>query len=158
MRKFRLSICMADRRALQTTIFGRMYPSPLLIAPIGMQAMVDSEGEVATARAAASLDIPFVMSSASSRSIEDIAAANGNGSRWFQMYWPKTDDVTISLLNRAEAAGYSVLVLTVDSFSGGWRPFDLDTAFIPFLHSVGCAICISDPVFMKKLGLEPWAF
>lgn len=120
--------------------------------------MVHPEGEVASARAAASLDVPFIMSSASSRSIEDIAAANGNGERWFQIYWPKSEDVTISLLNRAEAAGYSTLVLTVDSFSGGWRPYDLDTAFIPFIHCVGCAIGITDPVFMKKMGLEPWVF
>lgn len=135
-----------------------MYPSPLLIAPIGMQAMVDPEGEVASARAAASLGIPFIMSSAASRSIEDVAAANGNGARWFQIYWPKSDDVAISLIRRAEAAGFDALVLTADSFSGGWRPYDMDTAFIPFIHCVGCAIGISDPVFMKKMGLEPWQF
>lgn len=124
-----------------------------------MQAFVDTEGEAATAHAAKSLGIPMIMSSAASRSIEDVAFANGTeGTRYFQIYWPKTDDITISLLSRAKNAGFSVLVVTVDAFGGNWRPYDMETAYNPFIHSIGCAIGFSDPVFMRRMGLKPWSF
>ncbi|KAG1899606.1 FMN-dependent dehydrogenase [Suillus fuscotomentosus] len=96
------------------------------------------------------------MSSASSRSIEDVANANGpNGQRWYQLYWPRTDEITISLLNRAKAAGFSALVITLDTMLLGWRPHDLDTAYIPFFYGVGIQVGLSDPVFMKSHGYEP---
>lgn len=72
---------------LQTTIFGVKYPSPLLIAPIGVQGIVHPDAELASARAAAKLGVPIVMSTAATRSIEAIAEANGSGHRWYQLYW-----------------------------------------------------------------------
>ena len=63
------------------------YKSPILVAPIGVQGIMHRDGELATARAAAKVGVPFIMSSASSRSIEDVAEANGAGPRWFQLYW-----------------------------------------------------------------------
>jgi lactate 2-monooxygenase len=61
--------------------------SPLLVAPIGVQGILHPDAELATARAAKNLGVPLIMSSASSRSIEEVAEANGDGLRWFQLYW-----------------------------------------------------------------------
>lgn len=72
---------------IQTTIFGVKHSSPLLIAPIGVQGIVHADAELGTARAAARLGVPMIMSTASSRSIEDVGKANGNGHRWYQLYW-----------------------------------------------------------------------
>lgn len=68
------------------------------------------------------------MSTASSTNIEEAAEANGDGVRWFQLYWPKNDaeEVTISMLDRAKKAGFTALVVTLDTYILGWRPSDLD--------------------------------
>lgn len=68
------------------------------------------------------------MSSASSTSIEDVAKANGDGVRWFQLYWPQNEEeeVTVSMLNRAKKAGFSALMVTLDTYILGWRPSDMD--------------------------------
>nr|VWO95551.1 Thioredoxin reductase (EC [Ganoderma boninense] len=140
----------------QTTLFGVTYPSPLLIAPIGAQSCFHPDAELATARAAGSLKIPLIVSGACSRSLEAIADANGpNSGRWFQIYWPRSDVYALSLLRRAKASGYGVLVITVDTMSIGWRPADLDGAFLPFAHGVGIQVGLSDPEFMKAQGKEP---
>lgn len=68
---------------------------------------------------------------------------------------PKDDDITVSLLNRAKANGYTALVITLDTMLLGWRPHDLDTSYLPFLHGVGIAVGTSDPVFMSKFQMEP---
>lgn len=132
------------------------YDSPLLLAPIGVQGIVHPEAELATARAAANAGVPMILSTASTRSIEEVAEANENGQRWYQLYWPKDPEVTRSLLSRAKQAGYTALVVTLDTLTIGWRPHDLDTSYLPFGHGTGCAVGASDPVFMKKMGLEVW--
>jgi lactate 2-monooxygenase len=71
----------------QVTLFGTKYNSPVLVAPIGVQGIFHGEAELAPARAAGKLHVPFIMSTASSRSIEDVAEANGDGPRWYQLYW-----------------------------------------------------------------------
>ncbi|KAI0076729.1 FMN-linked oxidoreductase [Panus rudis PR-1116 ss-1] len=145
----------ATIRNIETTLFGVRYPAPLLIAPIGVQGMVHPDGEGATAKAAAEVGVPFIMSSASTRSIEYLGKANGSGHRWYQLYWPNSDDVTISILSRAKASGFTALVVTLDTMLLGWRPHDIDNAYLPFLHGVGCQVGFSDPVFMKNNGAEP---
>ncbi|CAK5284474.1 unnamed protein product [Mycena citricolor] len=139
----------------QTTIFGVTHPSPIIIAPIGVQGTFIADGELASARAAAKLKIPFVMSTASTRPIETVAAANGDGHRWYQLYWPATKEVTLSLLSRAKAGGFTALVVTLDTMTLGWRPHDLETAYIPFVYGVGNQVGTSDPVFMRRFGREP---
>lgn len=94
--------------------------------------------------------MPYILSTASSHTIEEVAKANGNGPRWFQLYWPQDDDITISLLDRAKKAGYKVLVVTLDTWALAWRPADLDGAYIPFLEGVGDQTGFSDPVFRRK--------
>ncbi|KAK0222161.1 oxidoreductase [Armillaria fumosa] len=142
-------------RNLEATILGVRYPSPLLIAPIGVQGIFSAEGELAPARAARNLKIPFILSTVSSRSMDEVARENGSGHRWYQLYWPKSQDVTISLLKRAKVNGFSALVITLDTMALGWRPHDLDISYMPLIHGVGMECGRSDPVFMAKFGLQP---
>lgn len=145
----------ATSRDLATTVVGTELPSPVLLAPVGVQSIVHPDGEVATARAAAALGVPMVLSTASSNTIEDVAAANGDGTRWFQLYWPNDNEVTISILRRAKAAGFTTLVLTLDTWTLAWRPNDLDQAYLPFIRGIGTAIPFSDPAFRAKLAMSP---
>lgn len=146
----------ATHRSLETTIFGVTHPAPIFVAPIGVQAIFAQEAELNPARAAGKLKVPFILSTAASRTIEEVAEANGPDShRWFQLYWPRTNDVTLSLLNRAKASGYKALVVTLDTMSIGWRPYDLETAYMPFAHGVGVQVGKSDPVFMARYGKQP---
>jgi len=65
---------------------------------------------------------------------------------------PRTNEVTLSLLRRAKAAGFTALVVTLDTFLLGWRPHDLDTTYLPFVAGVGVQIGTTDPVFMQRMG------
>ncbi|GAA2994209.1 lactate 2-monooxygenase [Actinokineospora diospyrosa] len=143
----------ATTRDLSTTVLGTALPAPVLLAPIGVQSIVHPDGEVATARAAAALDVPIVLSTASSYPLEDVAAAGGP--RWFQLYWPNDPEVCASLLRRAEAAGYTALVVTLDTWTLAWRPRDLDQAYLPFLRASGVANAFTDPAFRAGLEKSP---
>lgn len=145
----------ATERTLVTTLFGQTLSSPIILAPIGVQGTFNAEGELPAARAAQKLGIPFTLSSAASRTIEEVAEANGDGHRWFQLYWPRSNEITLSLLNRAKAAGYTALVVTLDTSIIGWRPHDLDRSYLPFVHGLGVQVGISDPVFMARYNKEP---
>jgi lactate 2-monooxygenase len=70
-------------------------------------------------------------------------------------YRPRTNDVTLSLLERAKHNGFSALVVTLDTMNIGWRPHDLATAYMPFAHGLGNQVGRSDPVFMARYGREP---
>jgi L-lactate dehydrogenase (cytochrome) len=109
--------------------------------------IVHPDGELAVARAAAAAHTPMILSTAASTAMEDVAAANGDGQRWFQLYWPKDRAVAASLLGRAEAASYRVLVVTLDTRMLAWRPHDLDHGYLPFLQGVGIQNFLSDPAF-----------
>jgi lactate 2-monooxygenase len=136
---------------LSVDIFDRRLPFPIACAPVGVQRIFNPDGEMAAAAAAAEQSVPYIMSTASSTSIEDVAKANGDGVRWYQLYWPMNEhnDITISILNRAQKAGFSALFVTLDTYILGWRPSDMDNGYNPFLRSdqVGVAIGLSDPVF-----------
>jgi lactate 2-monooxygenase len=143
----------ASERDTSVELFGTTYPSPLLIAPIGVQGIFHTDAEVGVAHIAAQLQVPYIMSTASTASIEDVAAANRDGEtqgvRWYQLYWPQTDEITISLLNRAKKEGFKVLVVTLDTFTLAWRPWDLDLGYLPFVKGVGNRVGLSDPVFRR---------
>ncbi|MGZ8667228.1 MAG: alpha-hydroxy-acid oxidizing protein, partial [Solirubrobacterales bacterium] len=141
-----------SERDLSTTVLGMPMPAPLMLAPIGVQKIVHDDGELASARAAAALGLPFVASTASHYTMEEIATASGDGPRWFQLYWPNRDELAESFVRRAEAAGYAAIVLTVDTFIPGWKPRDLQQAWLPFLEGSGNANFFQDPVF--RAGLE----
>ncbi|KAJ9502456.1 hypothetical protein LTR96_005575 [Exophiala xenobiotica] len=139
---------------LSVSVLGKKLPFPIAIAPVGVQKIFNPDGELASARAAAKEDVPYIMSTASSASIEEVAEANGDGERWFQLYWPsrENDEITISILERAKKAGFSALIVTLDTYILGWRPSDMNNGYNPFLRSdqIGVEIGFSDPVFRSK--------
>jgi lactate 2-monooxygenase len=139
------------RRDLSVELFDRTLPAPLLLAPIGVQGILHDEAEVATARGAATLGIPTVLSTVASYSIEDVAEAAGDTPNWFQLYWPTEDAITDSLIQRAADAGYDAVVVTLDTRMLAWRPRDLHAAYLPFLHGKGLANYRSDPAFTAGL-------
>lgn len=145
----------ATVRDLTTTVLGTSMPAPIMLAPIGGQSVVHPDADLATARAAGSLGVPMVMSNHASFSIEDVAKANGDAPRWFQLYRPNDDSVCLSLLNRARANGFTALVVTVDTWTLGWRPSDLDNGFLPFIRGMGTAVTFSDPAFRSDLAQQP---
>jgi len=110
---------------------------------------------LATARAAAALGSPLVASTNSHFTLEEIAEASGDAPRWFQLYWPNDRDLAESFVKRAEAAGYAAIVLTVDTFIPGWKPRDLQQAWLPFLNGMGVANYFQDPVFPRRPGEDP---
>ena len=142
-------------RDLSTTVLGTAMPAPLLLAPIGVQKVVHEEGELASARAAAAVGVPMIASTASHFALEEIAAAGGEAPRWFQLYWPNDPGLARSLVERAEAAGYGAIVLTVDTFIPGWKPRDLQQAWLPFLQGMGVGNYFQDPVFRAALEKTP---
>jgi L-lactate dehydrogenase (cytochrome) len=142
-------------RDLSTTLLGTAMPAPLLLAPIGVQKVVHDEGELATARAAAAVGVPMIASTASHFSLEEIAEAGGDAPRWFQLYWPNDPELARSMVERAERAGYGAIVLTVDTFIPGWKPRDLQQAWLPFLNGMGVANYFQDPVFRAALEQPP---
>jgi lactate 2-monooxygenase len=142
-------------RDISVEVLGTRSPAPFLLAPIGVLSIAHPEGELAVARAAASTDIPMVLSSAASHSLEEVAQAMGEAPRWFQLYWINDREVAISLVERAEAAGFGAIVVTLDTNTLGWRPRDLRKAYLPFVTGEGCAQFFSDPVFRSRLERPP---
>jgi lactate 2-monooxygenase len=142
-------------RNLATTVLGTAMPAPLLLAPVGVQSIVHPDAELAVGRAAAALGVPAILSTAASHTMEDVAAAMGEGPRWYQLYWPKDRDLAASFVTRAGAAGYEAIVVTLDTWMLGWRPRDLQNGYLPFLKGEGVANYFSDPVFRAALENSP---
>ena len=140
----------STKRDLSTELFGTKLPSPILVAPVGVQSIFHADREVGVASIARELEVPYILSTASSSSIEEVAAASGDGERWYQLYWPHDDEITLSLLKRAKENGYKVLVVTLDTWCLGWRPADLDLAYVPFAIGIGNQNGFTDPVVRRK--------
>ncbi|MFI2300806.1 lactate 2-monooxygenase [Actinacidiphila glaucinigra] len=139
-------------RDLSVEVLGRTLSVPLALGPVGVLSIVHPDAECAAARAAAAQGVPFVLSSASSTPMEDVAEAMGDAERWFQLYWAKDREVTRSFLGRAKAAGYTALLVTLDTPLLAWRPRDLDQAYLPFLKGIGTANYFTDPAFRAGLA------
>ncbi len=144
-----------ESRDLTTTVLGQTIRAPMLFAPIGVLSIIHKAAEIGVAEAARSLDLPLVLSTAASRSMEEVAKTQGDGPRWFQLYWGKNDDVTESMVQRAEESGYSALVVTLDTTVLSWRDRDLETGYLPFLEGDGLGNYFSDPVFRSALDEPP---
>jgi L-lactate dehydrogenase (cytochrome) len=142
-------------RDMRTEVLGTSMPAPLMLAPIGVQSIVHPDGELATARAAAELGVPAILSTASSYTIEEFAEAMGDAPRWYQLYWPNDPELAASFLQRAEQSGYGAIVVTLDTWLLAWRPRDLEQAYLPFLKGIGVANYFSDPVFRASLEKPP---
>ncbi len=111
-----------------TTVLGESLAFPVLLAPAAGHKLCCPDGEEATARAAASAGIAMILSTLSTVSMEDVAATS-DGPKWFQLYVYKDREITRQLVQRAEAAGYKALCLTVDVPVIGNRERDLRNAF-----------------------------
>lgn len=144
-----------EQRDISIELLGQTYPFPLLLAPVGVQSIIHPEGELASARACAELGIPYITSSASSWPMEKIAEVMGDAPRWFQLYWSKDPEITVSFLNRAEASGHSAIVVTLDTPMMGWREFDLKNVYLPLLMGEGIGNYVSDPAFCSRLEKSP---
>ncbi len=142
-------------RDLSVELFGRTYPAPVALAPVGVQSIFHEDGELASARAAADLGLPFAASSVSSEPLEEIAAATGDAPAWFQLYWSSDRELTASFVERAADAGYEAIVVTVDTPVMGWRERDVEQGYLPFLDGEGVANYFSDPVFRETLAEPP---
>jgi lactate 2-monooxygenase len=138
-------------RTMSITLLGHHLNTPILLAPIGMQGIAHPEGELATARAAAAFGVPFIVSTVSTYSLEQIAETMGDAPRWFQLYWSNDREVSASMVRRAEAAGYSAIVLTVDTIMLGWKRRDFRNGYSPLKEGKGLANYINDPVFCSRL-------
>jgi L-lactate dehydrogenase (cytochrome) len=110
---------------LSVNMLGKKMSMPLGIAPTGFTRMMQTEGEYAGACAAQDAGIPFTLSTMGTRSIEDVAKAAPNGRNWFQLYMWKDRDRSMALVDRARAAGFDTLVLTVDVPVAGARLRDV---------------------------------
>ncbi|PNY25227.1 lactate 2-monooxygenase [Tolypocladium capitatum] len=155
-------------RDLGVTLFGQRYgeqpvalrdallmggaDTPVLMAPIGVQSLYHQDKEIGTANACAALRVPFTLSTASSTGIEELAKASPDGPKWFQLYWPTDEEITASILGRAKSNGFRTLVVTLDTWTLGWRPWDLDTANLPFVTGEGDEVGFQDPVFRRKFA------
>jgi 4-hydroxymandelate oxidase len=107
-----------------TTLLGTEVTMPINIAPNAAQGLADTEAECATARAAAGAGVVMCLSTFSSKSMEDVAAAS-DGPKWFQLYMHKDRGVAKDMIQRAVAAGFQAIVLTVDLPVGGYREREL---------------------------------
>lgn len=113
---------------LSTSLFGSKIAMPLILAPTGYTRLTHSQGELSVARAAARAGIPYSLSTMSTRSIEEVAAVS-TGSKWFQVYTWKDRGLVRELVERAAAAGYEALWLTVDTAVLGRRERDVRRGF-----------------------------
>lgn len=114
---------------LAATFLERPAALPIAMAPMAAQAMAHPAGEVEAVRGAAAAGIPFCLSTSSSNSLEEVAAAAPDADRWFQLYLVHSLAWSRSLVERAEAAGYRALVLTVDLPVLGYRGRDRRSGF-----------------------------
>ena len=112
-----------------TTMLGQPVAMPLAVAPMAAHGLAHPDAEAATARAAAAAGIPFILSTMSTCSIEEVAHAAPDGVRWFQLYTQADPARTRELVERAEAAGYAAIVLTVDLPLLGYRERDRRSGF-----------------------------
>lgn len=165
-----------NERSLRTKILGHEVSAPIGIAPIGINKIYHPRGELPVAKVAGELGIPYSLSTAGSCPIEDVAKANDEGRkatheghtpqadkippgpRFYQLYMPHDDELTISLLTRAHESGFTACILTTDTWQLGWRHDDVATSNYAFYRGIGADLGLTDPVFQKRLkerGIDP---
>ena len=115
---------LRDVTAIDTSVdvLGARIAAPLMVAPTGRHKLFHPDGERATARGAAAANVPYVMATTSTVTIEEVAAERGSAPQWFQLYLPRDRRVTEGLVDRVAAAGFGAVVLTVDQPVYGASP------------------------------------
>lgn len=129
-----------------TTVLGRALPSPVMLAPVALHSLSHPDGELAVARAAAAANTVMIVSTMSSYSIEEVAAAAG-GPKWFQLYCYREKGVTERLVKRAETVGYEALCVTVDVPRLGRRERD-------FRHNLRFPEDVVPRNFLQEVNIE----
>ncbi|KAL3468302.1 L-lactate dehydrogenase [Aspergillus heterothallicus] len=146
-------------RDTTTEIFGHRVNAPIGFAPIGINKIYHPSAELAVAKVAGELKLPYCLSTAGSSPIEKVGEANGQGSpRFYQLYMPHDDELTLSLLNRAWSSGFDTLILTTDTWQLGWRHEDVANSNYAFYRGMGADLGLSDPVFQRRCresGIDP---
>ena len=142
-------------RDLSIEVVGLRSPAPFLLGPVGVLSIVHEEAELGVARASKATGVPMVLSSAASTSVEDVAGELAGQAAWFQLYWWADRELAGSLVDRATAAGYGAIVVTLDTLTLGWRPRDLRNGYLPFLEGKGLAQFFADPLFRERLDSTP---
>ncbi|EIT78480.1 glycolate oxidase [Aspergillus oryzae 3.042] len=145
-------------RDTTTEIFGHHVSAPIGFAPIGINKIYHPSAEAAVAKVAGELNLPYCLSTAGSTPIEKVAEANGQGPRFYQLYMPHDDELTLSLLNRAWKSGFDALILTTDTWQLGWRHDDVANSNYAFYRGTGADLGLTDPVFQKRCreeGIDP---
>lgn len=147
----------AAERDLSISLFGMDLPSPIFMSPIGVIGLCsqDFHGDLQVADAASETGVPMTASTLSMDPLEDVAARFGETPGFFQLYTPKDRDLAVSLIQRAEKAGFTALVLTLDTWITGWRPRDLNYGNFPQLRGLCLANYFTDPHFLKHLATDP---
>ena len=146
----------ATQRDMSVELWGRRWDVPIFMAPIGVIGVctTDHHGDLHAARAAARTGVPMCVSTLTMDPLEDIAAEFGDTPGLFQLYTPTDRELAESLVHRAENAGYTGIVVTLDTWVPGWRPRDLSTASFPQLRGMCLANYISDPHFRAKVDAD----
>jgi lactate 2-monooxygenase len=145
------------KRDLSIELFGLTLPSPLFMAPVGINGICtqDGHGDLAAARASVMTGVPVMASTLSNDPMEKVAETLGDTPGFFQLYTPKNKELAESLVRRAEAAGFKAIVVTLDTWVTGWRPRDLNAANFPQLRGAVLMNYFSDPVFRGLLAKPP---
>jgi lactate 2-monooxygenase len=146
----------ATERDLSVELWGKRWPAPIFMAPIGVIALCgqDGHGDLSTAQAAARTGVPMCASTLTADPLEDVAAQFGDTPGLFQLYTPNDRDLAESFVRRAEAAGFAGIVVTLDTWVPGWRPRDLASANFPQLRGKCLANYTSDPNFRAKVDAD----
>lgn len=139
---------------MDTSFAGVKLSCPLMLAPVGVLSLAHPDADIGVAKAANSLGIPMIFSNQASVPMEDTSACFEQTPYWFQLYWSRSMDLVRSFVERAEKSGCAGIVVTLDTTMLGWRPRDLEQAFLPFLHGKGLAQYLSDPVFHELIMAE----
>jgi lactate 2-monooxygenase len=145
------------QRDLSIQLFGEHLVSPLFLCPIGLVGLCapDFHGDVAAAQASACTGVPYTLSTFSQTPMEDVIKHAGETPSFFQLYLPSDRELAASLINRAETSGYSALVVTVDSWTLGFRPRDLERGNFPQFRGYCMQNYYTDENFTKHLAKPP---
>jgi lactate 2-monooxygenase len=144
-------------RELTVDLFGLKLPTPIFLSPIGVPGICtpDGHGDLAVARASAATGVPMIASTLSNDTLEAVVESLGDTPEFFQLYTPKDDALTESLIHRAEAAGFKAIVVTLDTSLLGWQPRDLNASNFPQQRGAALQNYFPDPCFRSSLAKPP---
>ncbi|WP_051324193.1 alpha-hydroxy-acid oxidizing protein [Candidatus Solirubrobacter pratensis] len=147
----------AYERDLSVELMGIDLQTPLLMSPVGVIGLCaqDFHGDLHVAEAAARTGVPMIASTLTMDPMEAVAARFGETPGFFQLYTPRDRDLAASLVHRAEQAGFRAIVVTLDTWTPGWRPRDLNAASFPQLRGYCLENYFTDETFLRRLAASP---